>query len=310
MAASVLVTGAGGFIGRHVCSALLRHGMSVVGLTRRPASGAWVQHVADLGDAAAIRELLAWARPDFVVHLAASKSKVVDAAGFRSSYDANLGGTLNLVEACVAASSISRFVHVGSCEEYGNAPVPFTESVREAPLTAYGVSKLAVAHLLQAFAANTGFPVTLLRPTLVYGPGQDGEMFVPAMIDALLHGREFKMSQGRQTRDYVYVDDVVRAIVLAIHADVAAGSIINIASGVPVAMRDIAGIIARFAGPQATGLLSLGTRDVRAGEAAQYWANMERAATLLRWSPQVSLEEGIARTWAHARSNAIGSGEP
>lgn len=300
----VLVTGSYGFIGVHLCAALSGVGAVVIGVSRR-AKSSEVQgmelHEIDLVDGEAIRRLIENTCPEFVVHLAGVRQRTVELGEFGPSYKVNLLGTLNLVEACRAVGRPSRFVSLGTCEEYGGGTAPFDETQREAPVSAYGVSKLAVTHLLEAVSRTYQFPAVVLRPTNVYGPGQGEEMFVPALVSALLSGREFAMTAGEQTRDYVYVDDLVDAIVSALELQVPCGSVINIGSGIPVRIKEMALLAARSIGPTAPKLLRLGSRDYRPGEPMDYWASNDRASRLLGWRPRVSLEEGIARTVAGIR---------
>jgi nucleoside-diphosphate-sugar epimerase len=247
-----------------------------------------------------MRAIVADVNPEVVIHLAASRNRRVDFAAFRAGYDANLLGTLNVIEACQEAPRLARLVHLGTCEEYGAAPVPFDETGREAAASAYGVSKLAATHLLQAVARNSSLPVVILRLTNVYGPGQAEDMFVPALIATLLRGRPFSMTAGQQTRDYVYVDDVVGAIVRAAGMSAPDGSVVNIGAGEPVRMKAVAALALRSIGPSAAGLLSC-DRPYRAGESMEYWASTARALQLYDWAPRVDLEEGISRTVAAMR---------
>ena len=278
--------------------------MRVVGVVR--CTDTWSadgcdQRAVDIMDRVAVGELISDVRPEFVVHLAAAKSRVLDLDVFRTDYQVNLLGTLNLAQACLVAECGSRFVHLGTCDEYGHCAVPFDETSRETPVSAYGVSKLASTHLLQALARTRDFPAVILRPTNVYGPGQTTDMLLPALIQALTRGEEFPMTRGQQTRDYVYVDDLVDAIVKSLLGKVAAGTVVNISSAAPVQVRDVALMAAQTIGPRASSLLSFGARDYRPGEVMEYWASNARAAELLGWLPRVSLEQGIAWTVANVR---------
>lgn len=302
----VLVTGATGFVGSHLCATLLQSGAKVVRVVRRAPPGVDRDtHPLDLTDRAATERLIDARRPKFVVHLAAQKSRAHRLEAFHESFQVNALGTLNLAEACCKAGSVVRFVHLGTCEEYGDSPAPFDESAREQPVTAYGAAKLAATQLLQALATGQGLAVTILRPTLVYGPGQPNDMFLPALAAALLSGREFPMTAGEQTRDYLYVADLCSAIVKAMLTDVTAGTIINVGSGVSTALKDVANLVAREVGPDAARLLRAGALEYRPREAFDYRARLERSQQLLSWRAEVQLPAGIASTVAYARERVV-----
>jgi UDP-glucose 4-epimerase len=299
--ARVVVTGASGFIGLHLCRALRSAGARVVSVGRKAVDETLVDeaHVVDLTDRAHVARAARAAPADFVVHLASVKNSGVAVADYREQYETNLFVALNVVEGY--GNGCRRFVHVSSCEEYGDVPAPFDVSRREEPISAYGVSKLAVTQLMQALARGRGFPAAVLRSTIVYGPGQRTGMFLPALICALLAGDRFPMTRGEQTRDYVYVDDVVDAVLRSLVEPDLTSEALHVSSGTPIRIRDLAERVARLVGGNAESLLDFGERNYRTGEAMSYWADSTRTRALLGWAPQVSLEEGLRRTVAYYR---------
>lgn len=309
MIQNVLVTGATGFVGRHLCERLAREGAHVVGLARgpwlRPLVGVDMRAV-DIADAAEVGRTMAEVAPEVVIHLAATRNRGVDSCAFRLGYEVNLLGTLNVMEASKCVPRLDRFIHLGTCEEYGLSEIPFDEGAREAPASSYGVSKLGATQLLQSAAKNWNLPVTILRPTNVYGPGQGEDMFLPALINALLTRQAFSMTPGEQTRDYVYVDDLVEAILCAIKVRVPAGGVVNIGSGQPIRMKEVALQVLLHFGTTAADLLSF-DKDYRKGEVMEYWACTRRASQWLHWETRVALAEGIARTVASFRAAHLGS---
>lgn len=300
----VLVTGANGFIGGHLCRELIARGARVVAFVHGESSadlGSAERHAVDLRDRRAVRADVRAAAPDHVAHLAAIRLGT-GLADFLPCYEANLVGTVNLTEAVLDAGGCRRFVYLGSAEEYGRAPVPFDPAAREAPLTPYGLSKLAGTQLLQALAETQGLPIAILRATVVYGPGQASRMFVPELVSALVAGRLFPMTAGEQTRDFIYVGDVVDGIIAAIGMRGRHDEALHLSSGSPVAVREVAQLAARLVGGEASSLLRLGAVETRSGEAAAYWADSSATRDLLGWSPRVSLEEGLRQTIAHYRA--------
>jgi len=286
----VLVTGASGFIGGHLSSALARAGAIVVPLVR--------------GDRDSLRRQLSVGQPDVIVHLAANKDRGTSLASYRSSYESNLLSPLDLIEASMGCGTLQRFVCIGSCEEYGQHTAPFHEDLRERPVTAYGVGKLAFTHLIEALVRAGQLPAVVLRPSIVYGPGQAPEMFVPAMIVALLSGRRFPMTAGRQTRDLLFVSDLVDAILRAIVSPATTECVFNIGSGHSVRIAELARLVAELVGADRAELLDIGALDYRPGDAMDYSVASERALEHLGWRASTELQDGLRRTVDYYREAA------
>lgn len=301
--AKVIITGATGFIGRHLARTLAASGASVYGLSRGESDIADVHgYVCDITDRRLLNEIVGDVRPSHIFHLAANKARSANIKDFRQCIDENLIGTLNLLEACEAASCVPRLISLGTCEEYGGAEAPYLETTREVPVSAYSCSKVAMTQLLQTYHRIHGFPTVVLRPSLAYGPGQGDEMFLPALIQTLLRGRRFAMSRGEQTRDYVYIDDVVEALMQAAMRPEAIGQVVNISSGTPTRIADVTRLAVDLIGNGVETLLDVGKVAYRQGEAMNYWADRGKAKQLLGWEPSVNLCDGLARTVAYYRS--------
>ncbi len=307
--ARVLVTGASGFIGTGLCRSLQSCGARVIATVHGEAShdtGVMEVHHVDVRDRDAVHALVHVAAPDYVVHLAAVKVGGAGLPDYRSAYQANLFATMHLAEAVINTGSCRRFVYLSSAEEYGRAPVPFDSTAREAPLSAYGLSKLAATQLLQALAATHGLAIAVLRATVVYGPGQHAPMFVPALVRALVAGKRFSMTAGAQNRDLVYIDDVIDAILRALVMTARHDEVLHVSAGNPVSIRDVALLAARLVGGNSESLLDFGAVAYRPGEAMDYWAANLDTRDVLGWSPRISLEEGLLRTIANFRRPVVG----
>lgn len=302
--AAVLISGVTGFIGGHLARQLNASGARVYGLSRAVAPVFADGHcfVCDIQDRERLNGIIREIRPSYVFHLAANKSRSALISDFRQCIDQNLIGTLNLLEACQLASCDPRFISVGTCEEYGGAEAPYSETQRESPVSAYSCSKVAATQLLQTFHRIHGLPVVVLRPTLAYGPGQGDGMFLPALIRSLLTGQRFAMSPGEQTRDYIYIDDVVAALLRAAVCPDATGQVINVSSGEPTRIVDVTRSVVELIGNEAEDLLDIGKIAYRPGEAMNYWADRTRAKQLLGWEPEVTLQEGLAKTVEYYRA--------
>ncbi|HVK72276.1 MAG TPA: NAD(P)-dependent oxidoreductase [Kofleriaceae bacterium] len=226
---------------------------------------------------------------------------IVWAAGTRRATDAD-----NLAEHATApvaavehARELSRMVYLSSGEVYGAQPPPFHEDLPLLGGSSYARAKLAGEGGLAAAAGARGVALTILRPSVVYGPGQTGPMFMPSLVQALATGVRFAMTGGEQTRDLVFVDDVAAAIAAAVAGP---PGTYNVSSGVEVEMRALAVAVADRFGPDARGRLDLGALPYRDNEQMRYVLDPSRAAAALGWRATTSLDAGLDRVVAAARA--------
>jgi nucleoside-diphosphate-sugar epimerase len=294
----VLVTGPNGFIGRNLCRRLHYLGATVVGLVR---NGKVVneflesRHIVDITDSKGVDKAVVEINPDIVIHLAGKKYNNTD-NGYIDSYQTNLIGSCNLIQSCQKLKSLKSFIYIGSCEEYGRLSVPFREVDREVPVSSYGCSKLAVTQLLQSLSSSVGFPSLIIRPSVVYGPGQSASMFVPSLINALLQEKEFDMTFGDQTRDFVFIDDLIEFIVLLCNENIISPNILNASSGKGVYIKDVAKLIANLITPSSVKLINFGVKGYSESEVMNYCASNTLACKKLKWEPKVNLKNGLIKT--------------
>ena len=302
--AKVFVTGASGFIGRHLLSALAAAGAAVSTLQHDSSvdTARGEGHRGDLRDAASIERAARSSAPDVIFHLAAFKQRSARIEDFARAIETNVLGSLNLLMAAAALPQLKSIVVIGTAEEYGQNKAPFVETMRELPVNAYSQSKQALTHLCEVLHRLHNLPVVVLRPSIAYGPGQSSDMFLPALIRSLLNNTPFAMTGGAQTRDFIYVSDLVDAMLLAAtHAGVA-GEVLNIGSGQPVTIATLAQKVAALTGrPE---LLQLGKLPYRPGEVMDYRVDPAKARRLLGWSPRIDLDAGLAATIEHYRQHA------
>jgi nucleoside-diphosphate-sugar epimerase len=308
---SVLVTGAGGFIGSHLVTRLLADGYEVHALLRPGSRGRRLERLAgvrrwtgDLNDHSALEHCLKGAHPQVIYHCAGvTRGRHVGGwEPVREAQRVNVDGLVNLLEAITSSDVLVRsFVRLGGLEEYGNGPAPYVESQREAPRSAYSASQVAGTHLLQALQVTLPFAAVTLRPALIYGPGQSAEFMIPALVEALLAGREFPLTEGRQRRDLLHIDDLVSAMLSAAASEKVRGEVINIATGFAPSIRTVARTIGRLTG--ATHLLRFGALPERPNDIVDLRGDSAKAARLLGWRPTISLAHGLARTieWHRSR---------
>lgn len=310
--ADVLVTGGAGFIGSHLVRRLIAGGATVRVLEHPTASTARIERLADrftlvrtdFSEAAPTLQAIAALQPAVVFHLAGwtgGRGLGGDLEAWRRSFRVNLDGALNLIAALEPhVKLIRRIVRVGSMEEYGDGPVPFREEQRERAVSPYSASVVAATQAAHPLAARLELPLVTVRPSIVYGPGQEPSFFIPGLIRACLAGEDFKMTRGEQAGDFVFVEDLVDALIGAAIAERAVGEIVNAGTGRAVKVRDLAERIVRLSGSETK--LEIGAMPSRDGEASRRFMDQSKASDVLGWTAATDLDEGLLKTIAWYRA--------
>lgn len=292
---TVLVTGASGFIGTHLCEALQTAGARVHGVSRRAriegGCARWWQ--SDLTDLDQTRTLLKSVRPDTVYHLASHVAGGRDVSLVPSMFQANLQTTVNLLTAATEQGGI-RLVLAGSLEE------PTPDGAWAVPSSPYACAKYAASAYARMFHRLYRTPVVLLRLYMVYGPRQQDLLkLVPYVILSLLDGRAPELSDGRREVDWVYVDDVVRALLAAGAANGVDGATLDIGSGRLHTVRTVVEQLVRRI--DSSIMPHFGARVERPYEQERV-ADLAPTMAAIGWCPQVELGEGLDRTIAWYRA--------
>jgi len=196
------------------------------------------------------------------------------------------------VKAITAMPGLKRVVYMSSAEVYGLQDVPFREDQALLGASPLGQAKIAGEHAVAAATAAAGANLVVLRPCWVYGPGLAPSTFLPTLIHSLANRRRYSMSAGQQTRDLVYVDDVVRAVVRSLEDDAPDGTY-NIGTGVETSVLDMALAIANHVRPSAIALLDVGQRPYREGEAFRVAIDVDLAKARLGFSAKTDLDDGL-----------------
>jgi nucleoside-diphosphate-sugar epimerase len=278
-----LVTGAGGFVGRHLLTRLRGDGWDVVGLTRRQV---------DLADPVAAAAAVRAADPDVVFSLAAGRAKATTA---ERAATVAVNTSPWLVDAL--PDRCRTVVRLGSSTEYAASPRPLAEDAALEPRGFFGATKAAGSLLLQAAAAERGVRAVVLRAFQVYGPDDHPTRLVPVVLEAARSGGTVPLPARLSRRDWVWVGDVVDACVRAAVDDgLPPGVALNIGTGVQTSTEQLVAIAERATGrPIAT---VPGAHPGRDWDTADWVADPSAARRLLGWAPTVDLAEGLARTWA------------
>jgi nucleoside-diphosphate-sugar epimerase len=294
---SLLVIGGTGFIGTFVAKEAVQRGFNVsvvfnknYSLVRKIENIDYIK--VDITNKNALRSKLKNIHFDHVINL----SGYVDHGNYFDSGDkiieTHFQGVKNLVNT-LDKQSLKSFVQIGSSDEYGLNSAPQIETQRELPISSYAFAKSASSHFLQMLYRTENLPLVVLRPFLVYGPGQDKNRFLPQVIEGCLSNLKFPVSEGAQLRDFCYITDIVDAILSSVGNKKAYGEVINIASGRAISIKDIVVMVRKIIGK---GDPTFGEIKYRPGENMNLYANISKAKKILNWTPQVSLEKGLEIT--------------
>ncbi|SDF05590.1 Nucleoside-diphosphate-sugar epimerase [Blastococcus aurantiacus] len=280
-----VVTGGGGFVGRHLVHRLRADGWDVVPLGREQV---------DLADPAAGAAAVRAADPDVVFSLAAGRAKATP--GERAA-TVTVNTSPWLVDAL--PDRCRTVVRLGSSTEYAASSVPLTEQAALEPRGFFGATKAAGSLLLQAAAAERGVRAVVLRAFQVYGPGDHPTRLVPVVLEAARTGGTVPLPPHLSRRDWVWVGDVVEACLrAALQEDLSPGVVLNIGTGVQTSTEELVETAARVTGrPIAT---TPGAHPGRHWDTADWVCDPTAARRLLGWTPTVDLAEGLARTWARS----------
>lgn len=293
----VLITGATGFVGRHVVQQGLALDVELHALSRTRGSSAgvcWWQ--GDLLDEDVIKQIMLQVRPDGILHLAAG-GVAYGAARQKDILRINVEGLAILLDSVQDAGLQPHVVLAGSGFEYAPQDRPLREDDPIAPSSVYGVSKAAATQLAHLFAAR--FPITVLRLFSLYGPGEKEPRVVPYVIAQALRGLPVELTSGEQMRDYTYVKDVAEGFwrTLASPPSAPACRVWNMASGVSITLRSFLETLAQLLGQR--GLdpdLRFGARPYRSDELMTYTAAIDQLCLELAWSPSTSMIAGLSAT--------------
>lgn len=302
----VLITGAAGFIGSHLTERLLREGHDVVAvdnlstgrLEHLPAG--FPLHQVDIREPA-LAELIAREKPRMCVHLAAQVDVRKSIEDPVTDLQINVEGTLRVAQAC-EASRVKRIVFASSGGAvYGDSVrIPTPEDEHTSPTSPYGCAKRAAEKYLQTITRHSAMELVNLRFANVYGPRQTGRGeagVIGIFLRHLLDGEECTIfGDGNQTRDFVFVEDVVDALVKAL--ETRTPGTYNVGTGVETTVNDVYALLAWLTGSKKKAQL----KPANAGEQLRSVLDCSRAQRVLGWSPRVSIEEGLKLTHDWARS--------
>jgi len=292
-----VVTGSEGFLGRHVVARLVADGCSVIAVDRMAHLAPSIPHVtyhqSDLGVAAQLLPGSTVAESPFtLVHLAWDMRRH-DGYAIQAEQIKQFAQLLDHW----ATRGLCRIIAMGSAEEYGHRSGIISEADQpEFPLSPYGWAKRSARDLAETWSLQSGIPCVWLRPFIMYGPGQRGDMLIPSAIEAARTKQKTKFTDGKQRRDFVYIDDVVNAVILSLQKKLTGFLEFNLGRGEEIPVAHVLMTIARQF--DADSLFELGARARRPGEPDIQIADAKRAREVLGWEAYTSCMEGIKRLCA------------
>lgn len=303
---TVLVTGAGGFIGSHLAERLVALGASTRALVRYNSAGTagWLDSSAmrtdmdvvfgDVRDPDCVQSAVRGV--NVVFHLAALIGIPYSYHAPRSYVATNIEGTLNVLQAALAAR-VDRVVETSTSEVYGSARyVPINEDHPLQGQSPYSASKIAADKLAEAFHLSFGLSVVTARPFNTYGPRQSARAVIPTIIAQALTQPAVQLGYLESTRDFNYVADTVEGFVRIAESPGAAGQVVNIGSGIEVTIDDLARTILGILGVELPIVSNDDRRRPEASEVARLCADNDKARRLLGWEPRFTLREGLVQT--------------
>ena len=300
---SILIIGGTGFIGTNLTKKVLKLGWNVTCLSLGKKKDYFVHKnlkyiFCDFTKNASLKSKLN--KPfDYVVNLGG----YIDHSKFfkkgKSIIDAHFFSTVNIISS-LNRKNLKKYVHIGTCDEYGKNISPIKETSREDPISTYALGKLASIKLLIMLNKTENFPCTILRIFLAYGPNQKNDRLIPQVINGCLRKKTFSVSKGTQLRDFCYIDDVINAILLSLKKKKALGQIFNVGSGKPVTVKFIIRKISKII---KQGHPQFNKIPFRKNENLKLYPSINKIKKFLGWKPKVNLDQGLKRTINFYRLN-------
>ena len=290
----LLIVGGTGFIGHHLAEYIINKGWKVSSVSRKSKKNKLIKKVkyiyTNITNSKNLKKKLNH-KFTHVVNLCGYNSNLNTKKEKNMMSSINFAGLSNLINIFLN-KNIEKFVQVGSSAEYGNSKSPLNENKKCTPNTYYGLSKLKSSSYLLKIYKQTSFPVVILRLFNVYGPGQSNN-FISQIINGCSKKKVFSVSKAEQIRDFIYIDDVVHAIFLALNNKKNNGEVFNIASGNKISLKIIIKIIRKII---KKGKPQFGKIKYKKNENMRVFCNPKKAKKKLKWVSKVKIVNGISKT--------------
>jgi nucleoside-diphosphate-sugar epimerase len=291
----ILIVGGTGFIGFHLAKKSLKKGWQVTSISsRHPKKIRFLKKVKYIRSDITNKKLLKKSTKDtydYVVNLGG----YVDHSNKKKTFKSHYEGCQNLAQIFLK-KKISSFIQIGSSLEYGASKSPQKENVKcnlKSVRSVYGKAKLLSSKYVINLFKKKKFPSTVIRFYLVYGPKQNINRFIPTIINGCLKNKKFPTSDGSQLRDFLYIDDAIRAIIMCLENKKSRGQILNIGTGKPKLIKRVIQMVKKVSkgGKPQYGMFKLRKFDI-----PKLYPNINKVKNKIKWSPKVSFEKGIKIT--------------
>lgn len=305
----IVLSGATGFIGSHLTRRLISEWADVYVISREN-SNTWrikdclsqenILYCAIINKEL-LNRIIGEIKPDIVFHLAAYGVNP-EKRDYLEAINTNIIGTANMVSVAIEAE-VKLFINTGTCFEYGQKSDKIVEREYLEPTNIYGSTKAASVLLAHQMAREGGLKIITLRPFGIYGEGESRNKFFPYVILSLLNNESVELTKCEQKRDYIYIQDLIDAYILAAQSEHLTDEIINIGSGVAKSLRYFVETIKTKINSNLN--INYGDRPYRDGEMWYLCTDIEKARNILGWKPKTSFEEGISKTikWFKENNN-------
>lgn len=307
---TVLVTGAGGFIGSHLVEKLFELKAKVKCFVKYNSRNNWGNLdklpnyiidnieiiVGDINNPESIRKAIKGV--DIVFHLASLIAVPYSYINPREVFETNVIGTYNVASAALEGE-VEKFVHTSSSEVYGTGRyIPIDEKHILQPQSPYSASKIGADKVVESFYYSFDLPITIIRPFNTYGPRQSARAIIPTIIlQVLSKKKEVFLGSMHTIRDFTYVSDVVEAFIKIAESEQSIGEVINVGTGKEIDIESLAEKIIKMIGGKGKKITFDATRvRPEKSEVERLCADVTKAKRLLKWQPLFSLEEGLKRT--------------
>ena len=288
----ILIVGGTGFIGYHLAKKCIKIGWQVTSVSSKsPSKKRRLRKVKYIISDITKKNILK-KRVNNYYNYIVNLGGYVDHLNKNKTFKSHYIGCKNITEIFFNKKPLA-FVQMGSSGEYGRSKSPQHENSKCNPQLIYGQAKLLASKYLIKIFKKKKFPVIVLRLYQAYGPKQDLNRLIPIVINACIKNKKFPCSDGKQARDFLYIDDVVNAIIKALKSKKAIGQIINIGTGKPKKIKNIIKYIKKTlkgGDPQ------FGKIKLRRDEILKIYPNIKKAKKILNWNPKISFNKGLKLT--------------
>ncbi len=309
----ILVTGADGFIGSHLCEQLLTAGAQVRALVQYNASNHWgwldtlssdqlsniKVFLGDVRDRDSLRSAVQGCQ--WIFHLAALIAIPYSYHAPESYIDVNLKGTLNILQ-LAHEYHCEKVIHTSTSEVYGSAQsIPIAETHALNAQSPYAASKIGADQMALAFVRSFALPVAIVRPFNTYGPRQSARAIIPTVITQILSGNKIiKLGALTPTRDFNYIQDTINGFLAVALSDLCIGTVINIGSGFEISIQDLVHLIAKLCDTSIEVVTDQQRLRPDTSEVKRLCADIQKADQLAHWKPAATglngLQQGLQRT--------------